>query len=130
MLFGPEQWPSYQANTRRWPLYRSFGLWRQLLGKQSNRRQDPFASVSPRQQALDTHNSLKAANARARREQLLQLARPLWARAQEPEPTRRRGRPACKQRLQALLASQGVDVTRRQLDELVAALKGESGVSP
>jgi hypothetical protein len=121
MLYGEDQWPSYQAATKGLPLYKAFGRWRPLMAAPV--RPDPFARPSRRERALKVHNSRKASAARAERKKLLQIARPLWEEALKMAPTGKRGRPSHKRCLQGLLAGQGVPVKRRQLDRLMADLK-------
>jgi hypothetical protein len=124
MLLWPGQWPSYAAGTAGWPLYRAFGGWRRLLAERGRRR-DP---VMPRPAAVGPPSARerRAEAARAERERLLEAARPLWAEARQAGPARRRGRPPDKRRLRELLAGQGLRVTRRQLDRLVADLKRQA----
>jgi hypothetical protein len=124
MLLWPGQWASYAASTAGWPLYRAFGAWRRVLAERG-RRPGPFP---PRPSAgrPPSARERREAAARAERERLLGAARPLWAKAQEAVPTGRRGRPACKRRLRELLAGQGLCVTRRQLDQLMAELKRQA----
>jgi hypothetical protein len=124
MLLWPGQWASYAASTAGWPLYRAFGAWRRLLAERG-RRPDPFPPRPPAVRPPSASERREEA-ARAERERLLGAARPLWAKAREAGPTGRRGRPACKRRLRELLAGQGLCVTRRQLDRLMADLKRQA----
>jgi hypothetical protein len=122
MLFQPEQWPSFDANSKGWPVFRAFGQWRQLLAEPT--KPDPFERLPPALDALARHNRRRAAAARADYVPLLQAARQLWPKVLDIQSTGRRGRPAHKQRLAALLAGEGITVSRRQLDRLMADLKG------
>jgi hypothetical protein len=127
-LFGPEQWPSFEANTRGWPLYRSFGSWRGLAaaaGKAATH--DPFARLSPAERALERHNRGRKAAARAAHERLLEAARALWPQVLEAGAGGKRGRPPYRKLLRNLLAGAGFQVTDRQLTGLMAALKGAEG---
>jgi hypothetical protein len=121
-LLPPQQWASYNANMKRRPLYRAFGGWRAILTAPT--KPDPFASFSRSKIALKKLNDGKKREACQRRKILLEAARPLWAAAVAAAVTGQKGRPAYKQRLKSLLAEEGVQVTRRQLDELVKDLKG------
>src|SRR5262249_36940602 len=120
LLFGPDQWPSFSTNTKGFPLYRAFGGWRQVLAEPP--APDPFAPFPPARRALAAHNRRKATAARTQYEGLLRVATGLWPKVLGMGTTGR-GRPACKRRLRGLLAEQGVEVTRRQLDALMADLK-------
>jgi hypothetical protein len=48
----------------------------------------------------------------------------LWPKVVATGSTGRRGRPAYRRRLEGLLAGRGLKVSRRQLDRLMADLKG------
>jgi hypothetical protein len=61
MLFGPDQWPSYRANTAGWPLYRALGGWRTLLADEGQAPQRRPARPVPGRPALDRQNRQKAA---------------------------------------------------------------------
>ena len=121
MLFGPEQWWPFAAHTKGWPTYRAVGAWRQHLAEPV--RQD-LAGPPRWRRVLGDHNGRRSTAARAADERLLEAARPLWAEVLASRPAGRRGRPADKQRLRALLAGQGTQVGRRQLDRIVSRLKG------
>jgi hypothetical protein len=123
LLLGPDQWPSYAAGTAGWPLYRAFGGWRRPVAGRGRRR-DPVMP-RPAAEGPPSARERRAAAAQAERERLLAAARPLWAEARQAGPAGRRGRPPHKRRLRELLAGQGLRVTRRQLDRLVADLKGQ-----
>jgi len=122
MLFSREQWCGYWESTRGLALYRTLGTWREYLRlPEKPQLVGPFP---PRQHALDVHNAARATGARRRREELLEIARPLWRRVlAEPQRGDRRGRPPHRQRLSDLLAAEGIAVTRRQLSGLMAALR-------
>jgi hypothetical protein len=121
LLLQPEQWLPYSTNTRRWPLSRAFGPWRQLFAKR--RKPDPFARLPAAQRVLAQHNRRKARAARAEYQRLLELARELWPKVLAMGSSGRPGRPAYKQRLRGLLAGAGVQVKRRQLNQLMIDLK-------
>jgi hypothetical protein len=124
LLLWPGQWASYAESTAGWPLYRAFGAWRRVLAERG-RRPGPFPP-RPAAGRPPSARERREEAARAERERLLGAARPLWAKARETGPTGRRGRPACKRRLRELLAGQGLCVTRRQLDRLMADLKRQA----
>jgi hypothetical protein len=121
LLFQPEQWLPYSTNTRRWPLSRAFGAWRELFAKQ--RKPDPCARLPAAQRALEQHNRRKARAARTEYQRLLAIARELWPKVLALGSSGRPGRPAYKQRLCRLLADAGLQVKRRQLDQLMIDLK-------
>jgi hypothetical protein len=128
-LYDAWQWWYYHVQTMHQPLYVPFGRWRQQLAKPS--KPDPFARPPARKLALLRGNQRRRKTAAVRTDNLLGLARPLWARIQAEAGPRRRGRPAHRKRLsELLLAEHGIEISAWQLRQVLAALqkitKGES----
>jgi hypothetical protein len=103
------------------PLYRAFGGWRQVLAEPQ--KPNRIRRLAPGRRPLAVHEGTTAPQARLADEKLREAAKALWPKVLAMGPSGRRGRPPYRQRLQELLAGQGLQVTRRQLGRLMAELK-------
>jgi hypothetical protein len=104
------------------PLHVPFGGWREQLAKPV--KPDPFARPPARKIALQRSNQRRKKTAAVKTDNLLELARPLWAQIHAEAGPRRRGRPAHRKRLrELLLAEHDIEVTAWQLQQVLAALK-------
>jgi hypothetical protein len=126
------QWWSYVEATRGLPLYVPFGIWRADIGdaksRWAERRRAAVSLPSPERRAASRRRQgLKDANAHRRRsarqdlERLLEVARPLLTQAMA-ERSGRRGRPAYRARLKALLEQKGCAISEHRLKQLVRRL--------
>lgn len=136
MMYDRVQWDSYVTVTKGLPLYQTFGDWRGRLGPATPQKlraasyfptEADLAAFRQRLPLLNRNAKLRA-DTEARRRDLVELARPLWVTL-KGQRTGKRGRPALRQPLQALLADQDMEVTSNDLDWLVNMLNQETNLT-
>ncbi len=101
-LFDPLQWRCYLARTAGLPLYKAFGSWRPSA-------KDPIRG--------GTH-----ARTNGRIPKLRQMALSVWPAVKAQAQTGARGRPAYGSVLRAALSTKGIELSRREMTEILGWL--------